>query len=146
MLDGSLLLSIQPEYANKIFDGSKKVELRRMRPRLGPGDLVLVYVSMPVKALVGSFQVERIVEAIPRRLWPEVRREAGVTRRAFESYYEGASMAYGILLGRTERFSEPIELSDLRELWSGFHPPRSFRYLTRAQTEHIKVLRNRRVM
>jgi predicted transcriptional regulator len=146
MLDGSLLLSIQPEYANKIFDGSKKVELRRMRPKLERGDWVLVYVSTPVKALMGAFQVERMVEAKPRRLWSEVRHEAGVTRREFESYYAGASMAYGIHLGKTERFSEPIELSDLRELWSGFHPPQSFRYLTRAETDCLNVLRNRQVM
>jgi predicted transcriptional regulator len=145
MIDGALLLSIQPEYANKIFDGSKKLELRRIRPKLERGDWVLVYVSAPVKALVGAFQVEGMVERNPSRLWREFSREVGITREEFESYYSGASTAYGILLGVVRRFRTPIELSLLRELWSGFHPPQGFRYLTRADTDLLKGLRHRQV-
>ncbi len=36
-----LLLSIRPKYAKKIFEGNKKVELRRVRTRLDKGDLVV---------------------------------------------------------------------------------------------------------
>src|SRR5438552_3893096 len=39
----ALLLSIRPKHAEKIFDGIKTVELRRIRPRLQRGDLVLVF-------------------------------------------------------------------------------------------------------
>ncbi len=53
-----LLLSMQPEYAKKIFNGEKTVELRRVRPKLIAGDLVLVCASCPQKALLGLFVVE----------------------------------------------------------------------------------------
>ena len=39
-----LLISIKPEYANKIFDEqTKQVELRRVRTRVKAGDIVVVY-------------------------------------------------------------------------------------------------------
>ena len=61
MIGNALLLSIHPEYAEKIFDGTKRVELRRVRPRLQNGDLVIVYVSSPVKAVCGAFRVDNVV-------------------------------------------------------------------------------------
>ena len=134
----SLLLSIQPEYAEKIFTGTKKVELRRVRPKLEESDWVIVYVSTPVCAVVGAFQVDRIVEALPNRLWKDVRHQAGVTRAEYELYYAGASNACGIFLRKTKKLSEPIELDHLRRLWSGFRPPQSFRYLTKADVKRIE--------
>lgn len=68
-----LLLCIRPEYANKIFDSNKTVELRRVRPRLlNEGDLVLIYVSSPIKAVFGSFKVDSIIEKPIAELWEEV--------------------------------------------------------------------------
>ena len=62
MLRKILLLSIHPEHAKNIFDGIKTVELRRTRPRLSKCDQVLVYVSSPTKALVGAFEVKKVIE------------------------------------------------------------------------------------
>ena len=86
-----LLLSIRPEYANKIFEGKKKVELRRVRTRLKTGDLVIVYVSSPEKALVGSLEVERVitVENLPKEinnLWKQVKEQSGIKRKQFDKY------------------------------------------------------------
>src|SRR5215207_9382671 len=125
-----LLLSIRPEHAFKIFDGSKKVELRRVRPKVSAGDSVLVYVSTPVRALVGAFDVERVVEARPQALWDQVKETAGITREQFDSYYSGAANAYGIVVGQVRQLPEPVMLYRLRKLFSGFHPPQSYRYLS----------------
>src|SRR5690349_13513634 len=92
-----LLLSIRPKYAEKIFDETKKVELRRVRPRLlKEGDLVLVYVSSPQKAVLGSFNVERIIEKPITELWEQVEKKAGISPEEFYSYYQGASVGIGI--------------------------------------------------
>jgi predicted transcriptional regulator len=49
-----------------IFDGNKRVELRRVRPRhLNEGDLILVYATSPEKALLGVLEVEKVVEMSP---------------------------------------------------------------------------------
>ena len=42
MPNNILLLSIKPEYADKILAGKKTVELRRVRTRLEAGDLALL--------------------------------------------------------------------------------------------------------
>lgn len=82
-----LLLSIRPEYAAKIFNHTKTVELRRVRPRLlNEGDRVVVYVSSPEKAVVGSFKVDNIVEKPVTELWEEVEKLAGISHEDFYDY------------------------------------------------------------
>lgn len=135
-----LLLSIRPEHANKIFNGTKKVELRRVRPRrITEGSKVLVYVSSPVKALVGSFEIERVVEALPTELWVRVQEEAGINREQFYNYYDGATRGIGIYLQKTKRFSKPLKLAQIRELWENFCPPQCYRYLNPDEIELIKM-------
>jgi len=135
MSDNILLLSIRPQYAEKIFGGTKTVELRRVRPRVEEGDRVLVYVSSPVKALVGVFRVNQVVERSPQELWGVVRREAGIEREAFEAYYDGASAGFGIFFSDVWQFSRPIELQSIRQQWSGFQPPQGYRYLKEGQAD-----------
>lgn len=68
MPNNILLLSIKPEYADKILAGKKTVELRRVRTRLEAGDLVLVYVTSPQQNLVASLEVERVItENLPQK-------------------------------------------------------------------------------
>lgn len=141
MPDKLLLISIRPEHAVKIFDGTKKVELRKVYPRqLEEKTWVLVYVSSPVKALIGAFQVERVIEASTHCLWRTVREEAGITHLQFKSYYEGTSVGYGIVLNKAKKFNRPIELATLKKLWEGFHPPQCFRYLSPSEVKQIEKL------
>lgn len=60
-----LLPSIPPRFTDSILDGTKTIELRRTRPRVAPGDPVLIYACSPVKAIVGSFVVEELIQAYP---------------------------------------------------------------------------------
>ena len=126
-----LLLSIRPEYATKIFNQTKTVELRRVRPRLlNEGDRVVVYVSSPEKAVVGSFKVDNIVEKPVTELWEEVEKLAGISHEDFYDYYYGVRLGVGIFLKDIHRFSQPVELHRLRNKLPNLKPPQSFRYLT----------------
>ncbi|MBD2776957.1 ASCH domain-containing protein [Iningainema tapete] len=125
-----LLLSIQHQYASMIFDGDKQVELRRVRPRhLREGDLILVYVTSPEKALFGVLEVEKVVEMVPEKLWQLVEDKAGISYESFQKYYENASVGFAIFLGKTFSFDSPIKLERLREKWVDFRPPQCYRYL-----------------
>jgi predicted transcriptional regulator len=139
-----LLISIRPEYASKIFDGTKKVELRRVRTRLKRGDLVLVYVSSPEKALVGSFEVEDIiVKNLPKELnnlWEQVEKKAGIERSQFDSYYEGASVGVGIFFKKLRVFPKRIELDFLRKKLPNIKPPQSYRYLTPIEVNRVEKI------
>ncbi|WP_414586274.1 ASCH domain-containing protein [Scytonema sp. PCC 10023] len=132
-----LLLSIRPKYAKKIFEGNKKVELRRVRTRLDNGDLVLVYASSPQKALIGSFEVDSILE-IPiqkfpedlNKIWNKVSEKAEISRQEFDIYYAGASLCVCIFFKNVELLPNPVNLTRLREEFSDFRPPQSYHYLT----------------
>jgi predicted transcriptional regulator len=137
-----VLFSINPQYANMIFDGSKLVELRRARPRMEPNAWILVYASSPVCSLVGAFQVRRVVETSPNKLWAQVKSDAGITRTRFNAYYEGASNAVGIYIGNRHSFSAPVHLAVLRRTWRDFHPPQSYQYLTYDQVDAFAELKH----
>ena len=137
MPDRALLLSIRPEFAKKIFDGSKTVELRRVRPRVGCGDLVLVYASAPVKALLGAFEVARVRSGPPESLWSAVANKAGVTSEQFDAYFLGAKTGYAIFLKRKWSLEKPLGLEKLRRRQSDFRPPQSYHYLTLSQAGRI---------
>ena len=126
----ALLLSIRPRFADMIFAGTKTVELRRTRPRVGKGDLVLVYVSAPVKSLVGAFLVATVIETTPGALWKRAGRRAGVTKVEFDAYFIGATNAFGIELCCQWKLEEPAPLATLRNRRRGFHPPQVYRYLS----------------
>ncbi len=133
-----VLLSIKPKYADKIFNGTKTVELRRICPKVTEGDIILVYVSSPVKALVGEFEVKKIVEAPLRVLWKKVQNYAGINRNEFNLYYTGANVGYGIFLKKAWRLAEPLHLESLKKEWPNFHPPQIYRYLTPEQADFYK--------
>ena len=138
MQEKTLLLSLRPTFADLVFAGVKTVELRRSRPRVREDDWALVYVSTPIKAVVGVIQVAAIIENKPSTLWRKVRERAGITRRQFNEYYVGASTGYAIVLSAVERFRKPVELNHIREVWPDFQPPQSYRYLDMRQRSLIR--------
>lgn len=137
-----LLLSIKPQYASKIFSGEKTVELRRTKPNLKRGDIVAVYVSSPVMALAGQFEVDEVLEREPEKLWSEVREESGIKKNEFESYYRGAEIAFGIKFKKAINFKRPVPLSNLRKTWIGFNPPQIYRYLPRSEYKQVLSWKN----
>jgi predicted transcriptional regulator len=131
MQKNALLLSIRPLHAEKILDGTKTVELRRVLPRVGKGDVVLIYASSPVKALVGAFTVDKVVTDRPRELWEIVQGKAGITRKEFNAYYAGASEGHGIFFSDVLSLHKPLSLETIRLEWPGFQPPQGYYYLTK---------------
>ena len=124
-----LVLSIRDHHANSILDGNKTVELRRMRPNIDEGDIVLIYIPKPIMAVVGGFAVKSVVSAKPEALWKQVGRKSGLTKRQFIQYYSGTSVGFGIKIAKVWRLSTSLSLPKLRQWWPNFIPPQGFRYL-----------------
>jgi predicted transcriptional regulator len=122
-----LLLSIKPHFVQKILDGEKRVELRKARPRLNPGDYILIYESAPAKILRGWFEIQNIVCEKPSLLWPKVKKDSGLTKREFDLYYENSSFGVGIFI--KDKRTTALPLHEVRQKWSNFRPPQSFHYL-----------------
>lgn len=122
-----VLMSIRPEYAQKILGGEKRVELRRQRPRLVQGDIVAVYITSPVRELAGAFAVEGVLSLSVASMWRRFGSELGIDRASYKAYFDGCAKAHGITIGRAWA-STPLGLDALRRRFDGFVPPQSYMF------------------
>ena len=134
-----VLLSIQPTFANKIFNGTKKVELRRSFPHSYEDKIVILYVSTPVKEIVGGFHISHIVKENLANLWEKVKNKAGITEEEFNNYYDGVDIGYGIFINKVWKYEEPHTLDFLRDSISNFSPPQNFRYLNLSHINDLNL-------
>lgn len=139
MLNNSILLSVKPYYASKIFAGEKKIELRRKLPKnLQKGDLVLVYASSPQKSIYGAFTVKKIISLPPDKLWIKANRKACIEKPDFEAYFSDSSIGYGIEIDKYWSFHNPIGLEEIKDYDDSFNIPQSFRYLKESDFDLVK--------
>jgi predicted transcriptional regulator len=120
-----LLMSIRPEYSSRIFTGEKRFELRRMRVRANPGDIVWVYESAPTMALVGAFAVGRVLFEQLDVIWKRYGASLGVTEREYAAYFARREFGCAIEVAAFRRF-DAISLGVLRRRVEGFRPPQSY--------------------
>ncbi|WP_207514622.1 ASCH domain-containing protein [Longitalea luteola] len=128
-----LIVSIKPEFAEKIFNGQKSIELRKSAPNVSPGDMMVIYCTDPVKAVVGICQVKEILRMKPSRMWKTHNCLLGIDKKRYEQYFENVDTAIGIVLTSISRLDRTISLSAIKEAFPMFHPPQTFRYFTKSQ-------------
>ncbi len=135
-----LLVSVKPEFAEKIFSGKKKIELRKAAPNVSPGDLIVIYSTTPVKAVIGIGEVGGILKMPPSRMWKLHGKILGIDKKRFFQYYEDIQVAVGIVLTSTLKFPNQLSLEEIKEKHPFFHPPQTFRYYNESLFE-IDLLR-----
>lgn len=128
-----LLVSVKPAYAELLLSGVKTVELRRVRPNVELGALVLIYASSPAMEMVGTAKVDAVSSGALDDIWDHHASATGITRTAYDSYFAGRDTAVAIRLVEVRRLQRGVPLAELRQRVSGFRPPQSFRYLQRSQ-------------
>jgi len=136
---GDALISIRPHFANAILSGIKTVELRRRIPSIALGTRLWIYATRPTAAVIGSVILEQIVEQPPEELWEFCGHHAAVDRELFDAYFEGTNVALGLFLTDVRR-TNPVEIEQLREMRSGFHPPQVIARLTKAEAHLLTSL------
>lgn len=119
-----ILLSIKPEYSNKIFSGEKRFEFRRQKPKQR-FDTVFVYESHPTKKIVGWFSVRKIISGSPSEVWNYCKEKGGIEEEDYFSYCGDKKIVYAFEIDKTIQFEYPIDPTDL---YPGFNPPQSFTY------------------
>lgn len=129
----ALFLSLRPRFAELFLNGHKSIELRRKRPSVSKGTMVLLYASSPTMTLVGRAEVAAVHAGDIEEIWCQYGPETGVSRSEYESYFEGLDQAVAIKLINVRPLKKPRPLEDLRNQLSGFQPPQSYRYLSSSQ-------------
>ena len=127
------LLSIKPEFAEKIFSGEKGFEFRKATFSRHVSSIVL-YVTAPVGKIVGEFKVVSILEDTPASLWEQTRNQAGISKQFFFTYFKGRKKAFAIEIGNPRKYEEAI---DPYRDGQKFVPPQSFRYLPEDTPPHF---------
>lgn len=122
------LLSIKPEFVDKIFSGEKRFEFRKAAFAQKVSS-VLVYATSPVCRIVGEFEVEKVIQDSPNALWEHTKNAAGISADFFFSYFAGRENAIAIQIRSTKLYETAI--NPYKE-WDNFFPPQSFCYVNNA--------------
>ena len=120
----NVLLSIKPEFANKIFNGTKKYEFRKSIFKRDVNK-VIVYASSPVQRVIGEFTIADIICKDTEILWQETKKYSGITKDFYDEYFANKKIAFAIQVGKVRKFSSPKRLSD----YDIDYAPQSFAYL-----------------
>lgn len=119
-----VLLSIKPEFANKIFEGTKRFEFRKSIFKKEV-KTVVVYASSPLQQVIGEFEIEQILYLDLDTLWELTRSESGISESFFYKYFEDKERGYAIEIKNVKKYEEPQNLKETYNLF----PPQSFAYL-----------------
>lgn len=123
------LMSIHPVYAEAIFQGAKTVEFRKRR-LAADIKTVIVYATAPVSRVLGTFDIDEIVEDSPEAIWARYGESGVIGQAAFFDYYEGKEIAFAIVVEETMSFEQPLPL---KEVEPNSTAPQSYAYLRRDQ-------------
>ncbi len=118
------LLSIKPEFVEKIFTGEKKFEYRKVAFTRNVSKII-IYATSPVCRIVGEFDVEKVIELPPQSLWEQTQEASGISESFFFQYFKGRSKGVAIKIMNCKRYEKYVNpYNDV-----GFVPPQSFRYI-----------------
>lgn len=121
----NVILSIKPEFVEKIFSGEKLYEYRKILFKQKV-DTVYIYASCPISKIVGEFKIDEILCDTPENIWKETRRQSGVTRKFFDKYYKGRVKAVALKIKECKEYKEAI---NPESLIPNFKVPQSFIYV-----------------
>ena len=121
-----VLLSIKPEFAERIFQGIKLYEFRKTLFKNRDVRKVVVYASAPVSKVIGEFEIENILEFEKEYLWELTKEYSGIPKHYFDRYFEGREIGYAIKIRNPKLYKANL---DLKNDYSVSYPPQSFMYL-----------------
>lgn len=119
-----ILLSINPEHIDNIFNGTKTFEFRKVCCKRNVTHIIF-YCTSPVMKIVGEAEVHDVIECHPNELWKKTSTGAGISKSFFDKYYCGRSKGVAFGLKNVIKFEEQKDLSE----YNISAPPQSFAYL-----------------
>lgn len=120
-----VVLSIKPEFANKIFDGSKKFEFRKSIFKNKEVKSIIVYASSPVQKVIGEFEIGKIYHKDIETLWKITKDASGISKEYFDQYFLDREKGFAIQVKKKKKYKKE---KCLRKDFN-LHPPQSFAYI-----------------
>ncbi|MGL4388836.1 MAG: ASCH domain-containing protein [Brevinema sp.] len=116
-----ILLSIRPQYAEAILNGSKTVEFRKtpIRRKVTKAE---IYMSRTTKKIVGAASIVDIKEDSPENLWKQFHKVGGITEEEFFKYFQNKKKGFALVLDKVKLFSKEEQIKPK-------YVPQSFCYI-----------------
>ncbi|MGA1998770.1 MAG: ASCH domain-containing protein [Terriglobales bacterium] len=126
-LANRILISIRPEYADKILSGSKTIEIRKRFSRHWIGYRAVLYASHPASALVGEATIASIRRGRPTDIWSEFGERIHCTLQEFDNYVATTDEITAIELTDVTPYRDRVSISQVAHLVNeNLRPPQSF--------------------
>lgn len=105
-----ILISINPEYVERIISGEKKFEFRTKIAKRNVSKII-IYCTFPTMKVMAEAEITGTLMMDPKHLWESTKEHSGITKEKFFEYFEGRSTAYAYVLGKVKIYDEAIPLS-----------------------------------
>lgn len=131
----NVLLSIKPEFSEKILSGVKQYEFRKtIFSDPSSVETAYMYASSPVQEVVGAFHVGNVNEGNPKTLWGEFGEISGINDETrFLDYFGDNDTGYAIEIQDPISIDPPV---NPRTFVNDFRPPVSFQYVN-GEYDHL---------
>ncbi len=106
----SILISINPEHVENIFNGTKKYEYRKIKCKQDI-DKIIIYSTSPIMKIVGEAKVEEILEGPPEEIWNITKKQSGITSKVYDKYFNNSEKAIAYKLTDIKKYELPRDLS-----------------------------------
>lgn len=118
------ILSIKPVFVERIKTGEKKYEYRRKIFKKEV-DSIIVYVSSPIKKVIGELVIEDILNDEIYSLWENTKKNSGTDEEFFFKYFNKVEKGYAIKIKKFIKYKKPKRLED----FGLSYPPQGYAYL-----------------
>ncbi len=108
-----VLLSIKPEYVQKIFKGEKKYEYRKRIFKRTDVESVIVYATKPVGKVIGEFEIAEILEGDPITIWEKTKKYSGIDKKSYIEYFKDNKKGFALFIKNTTIYQEPLDLYEV---------------------------------
>jgi predicted transcriptional regulator len=125
--DNQLLMSMKPEFAERIMRRKKTVELRRKFSTRWIGHRINIYASAPVMSLMGEARIAGVAMNTPEIIWERFHDQIGCSRAEFDAYVNGTNEIYAIELDEVRQYRDRFPLAHISHLINEqLTPPQSY--------------------
>ncbi|MCC6096972.1 ASCH domain-containing protein [Limosilactobacillus sp.] len=122
-----ILLSIKPEYVERILNGTKKFEYRKKIFKNKNVNTVVIYATKPIGKVVGEFYIRNIIEDNPQTIWNLTNKYSGISKNSFDEYFHNVQEGFAIEIAHFVKYKKELELNEVsKKLKSA---PQSFAYI-----------------
>ena len=120
----NIVISINPQFVEKIINGTKKYEYRTKAAKSDVHKLI-IYETTPIKKIVAEAVIEEVLDLSVNEMWKKTKKYSGISKDFYNEYFRGRKRAYAYKIGKIKVYNKPKELEEYGLTFA----PQSFVYV-----------------